>query len=466
MRLTQLSEAFIRSAAYERRFLHKNPWDLTMVVWIPLLTVLLIWWIFSQTQITNLPIGVIDQDNGPVANTAVRYLDASPTLSVRQMYYSAAEAEAAILQRDIYAVVIIPEDFSRNILSSKSAPLILQVNAQYGTHSGIIQTGVQAVAGTLSAGVEIQRLIKQGMAPSQAAIAYSPISIQRISLFNAATDYQQFLASTVIPALLHILAMVIGATTIGRELRDKQLGHWYGFIASAQAYDNLSGSISANISDSASANISGNLNNNVADNTVQKIAALSQPAAKLPNSTAKDNTNQKPVSTLPSVHMGVLLFGLLGKYFWPMLAYGLWSILALWLATPQESVASSAVFATYLGLLLLMMLSFWLGAIFTLGSFSLRMGLSATGFISAPSYAFAGVTFPYIAISDSAKHWSDALPLTHYLKLHIAQMQMQAPVAISLPILYGLAIATVVAMMLTALLTKRALAHPERWGAR
>ena len=64
MRLTQLSEAFIRSAAYERRFLHKNPWDLTMVVWIPLLTVLLIWWIFSQTQITNLPIGVIDQDNG------------------------------------------------------------------------------------------------------------------------------------------------------------------------------------------------------------------------------------------------------------------------------------------------------------------------------------------------------------------------------------------------------------------
>lgn len=460
MRLTQLSEAFIRSAAYERRFLRKNPWDLTMVVWIPLLTVLLIWWIFSQTQITNLPIGVIDQDNGPVANTAVRYLDASPMLSVRQRYYSAAEAEAAILQRDIYAVVIIPEDFSRNILSSKSAPLILQVNAQYGTHSGIIQTGVQAVAGTLSAGVEIQRLIKQGMAPSQAAIAYSPISIQRISLFNAATDYQQFLASTVIPALLHILAMVIGATTIGRELRDKQLGHWYGFIASAQAYDNLSGSISA------SASASGNVNNNVADNTVQKIAALSQPAAKLPNSTAKGNTNQKPVSTLPSVHMGVLLFGLLGKYFWPMLAYGLWSILALWLATPQESVASSAFFATYLGLLLLMMLSFWLGAIFTLGSFSLRMGLSATGFISAPSYAFAGVTFPYIAISDSAKHWSDALPLTHYLKLHIAQMQMQAPVAISLPILYGLAIATVVAMMLTALLTKRALAHPERWGAR
>lgn len=94
----------------------------------------------------------------------------------------------------------------------------------------IIQKSVQSVASTLSAGVEIQRLVKQGMAPSQAAIAYSPISIQRISLFNATTDYQQFLASTVIPALLHILAMVIGATTIGRELRDKRIGRWYAFI--------------------------------------------------------------------------------------------------------------------------------------------------------------------------------------------------------------------------------------------
>jgi len=229
MRLTEqngqrggLIGAFIRSACYERRFLAKNPWDLSMVVWIPLATVLLIWWIFSQIQITDLPIGVVDNDRGPVANTAVRYLEANPNLTVRQLYHSPAAVEAALLQRDIYAVVIIPEDFSRNISSIKPAPIVLQVNAQYGTHSGIIQTSVQSVIGTLSAGVEIQRLVKKGMAPSQAAIAYSPISIQRISLFNAATDYQQFLASTVIPALLHILAMVIGATTIGRELRENR----------------------------------------------------------------------------------------------------------------------------------------------------------------------------------------------------------------------------------------------------
>ena len=424
--------AFVRSAAYERRFLAKNPWDLSMVVWIPLATVLLIWWIFSNIQITDLPIGVMDNDRGPVANTAVRYLEANPNLTVKQLYHSPAAVEAALLQRNVYAVVIIPEDFSRNISSSKPAPIVLQVNAQYGTHSGIIQTSVQSVIGTLSAGVEIQRLVKKGMAPSQAAIAYSPIGIQRISLFNAATDYQQFLASTVIPALLHILAMVIGATTIGRELRDKQMGRWYDFIDNGQP----------------------DLTN------IQNSKAITALTSSEDDKTfAADNKPRK-------ASVSVLLFGLLGKYFWPMLAYSLWSVLALWLATPQQAVAISSIIATYIGLVILMMLSFWLGAIFTLTSFSLRMGLSSTGFISAPSYAFAGVTFPYIAISENAQHWSDALPLTHYLKLHIAQLQMQAPVAISLSIVYGLALATVIAMFIATLLSKRALAHPERWGAR
>ena len=429
MRLTKLGNAFLRSAAYERRFLAKNPWDLAMVVWIPLATVLLIWWIFSQIQITDLPIGVIDNDRGPIANTAVRYLEANPNLTVKQLYHTPAAAKAAILQRDIYGVVIIPEGFSRNISSSKPAPIILQINAQYGTHSGIIQTSVQSVIGTLSAGVEMKRLVKQGMPPSQAAIAYSPIKIQRISLFNVATDYQQFLASTVIPALLHILAMVIGATTIGRELRDKRIGRWYRFI------------------DGSRPNLILPSNNEFQSNAADKVS-------------------NRPLSTPTNVSVLVLIFGLLGKYFWPLLAYSIWSILALWLAAPQQSIAISALMVTYISLVLLMMLSFWLGAIFTLSSFSLRMGLSATGFISAPSYAFAGVTFPYVAISKNAQHWSDVLPLTHYLKLHIAQLQMQAPVIISLPIVYGLTLATLITMYLTALLSKRALAHPERWGAR
>ncbi len=435
----RLIQAFLRSAVYERRFLTKNPWDLAMVIFIPLIAAFMIWWIFSQTQITNLPIGVIDNDHSPTAGTLLRYLEASPDLMVAHTYHSPAAAKAAILQRDIYGVVTIPENFERDILSGKPSPIILQVNAQYGTHSGNIKKGVQSVAATLSAGVEIQRLVKQGMAPTQAAITASPIGIQRISLFNAATNYQQFLASTIIPALFHILAMVVGATTIGRELRDKQIGRWYRFIDTDN--QNLQSHDSTLANDSLV-----NTNNE--------------------NLEASNQLGDNRLKAHERVSLLVLLFGLTGKYFWPILAYSLWSILAIWLATYQHTIALSSIVITYICLVVLMILSFWLGAIFTLTSYSLRAGLSSTGFISAPSYAFAGITFPYIAIRDSAKYWADALPLTHYLKLHLAQLQMKAPMTVSLSIVYGLIVATIIAGLLAVLLTKRALAHPERWGAR
>lgn len=421
--------AFRRSANYEKQILTHNRWDFSLVFWIPLLVLFLVWWIFSRSQIVDLPIGIIDHDHGPVANTLVQYLDASPDLKVLKQYHSQEQAQQAILSREIYGVLVIPSDFQQRIVSAKPSPVILQVNAQYGTHSGIIQKGVQSVVGTISAGAEMKRLVKQGTATSQVTATYSPISIQRVSLFNASTDYQLFLASTVLPSLLHILAMIIGATTVGRELRDRKLDIWYDYIA--QITDTL------------------------------PSYYLTGPSSILANAKTPSPAHQKIKSSL-----WILIAGLNGKLIWPMLAYTLWAAVALTLAFELNPVSLLALALTYVCLILLLMASFWLGAIVTLVTFSLRIGLSSTGFISAPSYAFAGVTFPYIAINDSAKYWTDILPLTHYLKLHIGQLQMGAPLALSLPIVYGFVMATFVMLFLTALLTKRALNHPERWGAR
>lgn len=407
-RLLALLQVFWRSADHERRFLLRHRWDFAVMFWLPLLTVFVVWWIFSRAYIVNIPIGIVDDNNAPIGNTLIRYLDASPELSVTSRYPTTQAAHDAILARKIYGVVVIPSDFDKRISQGSASPVVLQVNAQYGTHSGIIQKGVQSVVGTLSAGVEMQRLTKQGAAASQVMQLYSPIHVQRINLFNTGTDYQQFLASTVIPALLHILAMVIGATTIGREIRDKTLYQW--------------------------------------------LDAITQDRRRLTN---PDKTR-----------IWTLIAALNGKFIWSMLAFTLWGAVALALAIDTHNASSGSWWLTFVAFLLLMMVSFWLGAIFTLNTYSLRMGLSTTGFVSAPSYAFAGVTYPYIAISDKAQYWSDMLPLTHYLKLHIAQLQMAAPVSASIGIVYGFILAVLGCMLLTVLLTRRALANPDKWGAR
>ncbi|MEG3002946.1 MAG: ABC transporter permease, partial [Comamonas sp.] len=58
---------------------------------------------------------------------------------------------------------------------------------------------------------------------------------------------------------------------------------------------------------------------------------------------------------------------------------------------------------------------------------SLRMALSGTGLLSAPAFAFSGVGFPLLAMTDSARGWALAMPYTHYARLQIEQWQMGAP---------------------------------------
>ncbi|MBP6562970.1 MAG: hypothetical protein KA214_05775, partial [Neisseriaceae bacterium] len=62
--------------------------------------------------------------------------------------------------------------------------------------------------------------------------------------------------------------------------------------------------------------------------------------------------------------------------------------------------------------------------------------------------------------------WAIILPYTHYARLQVQQFQMQAPVAYGLPTVLALTGAVAVFIPLCALLTRRALSRPEKWGGR
>lgn len=197
-----------------------------MVLWLPLASVLLTWWLFSPQQPHKLPIGVWDQDHSSVSRQINRFLDASPGLSVAEQFSDAREAEAALREGRVYAVVYLPYKLAQTLKNGQHADVVLNVNAQFGTHSGLIQRDVMTVVGTVSAGIQIKARSARGQAPQQAIDSFTPIKANTTPLFNVATDYQQFLGSMIMPALLHIFAMTAGAYTVGRELRDFGMRAW------------------------------------------------------------------------------------------------------------------------------------------------------------------------------------------------------------------------------------------------
>ncbi|AVO39954.1 ABC transporter permease [Simplicispira suum] len=220
--------SIVHSARREVWRLRQSSWDLAMITWVPLLAVALLWWIFSAGVPHDLPIGVQDEDHSALSRQLTRMLDATPGLHVARPVNGSLEAQAALRSTDVYAVVVVPRGISNDVKQGRVGEVTLLHNAQLGTHSGLIQRDVRAAVGTLSAGVELAARAKRGESALAARVSMDPIHTQLVGLFNVAGNYEQFLASALVPALLHILAMTAGAWAVGRELRDGSLRDWLG----------------------------------------------------------------------------------------------------------------------------------------------------------------------------------------------------------------------------------------------
>ena len=212
----------------EWRLLRARPWDWAMVSWVPLLTMALLCWIFAAGQPYRLPIAVWNEDPSALSRQLVRMLQATPGLEVRQHVLNRLEATDVLQRMDVYGVVHIPPHLERDVKRGAGGAVTLLHNAQLATHSGLLQRDVRQVVGTLSAGIEMQARARRGEPAQALRTRIEPVRTQLVALFNVSTNYEQFLAAALVPALVHILAMTAGAWSVGRELRDRTLCHWLG----------------------------------------------------------------------------------------------------------------------------------------------------------------------------------------------------------------------------------------------
>ncbi len=388
---------FRASAQREWRQLQHRRWDLAMVSWVPVLAVALIWWIFSAGLPNQLPIAVLDQDHSSLSRQLLRLLQATPGLKVLEHEVDPAQAAQSLRRGDVYAVLEIPRDFSQTIKRGEAAQVTLSHNAQFGTHSGLIQRDVRTAVATFSAGIEIAARNKRGVSVTAARVAIEPLRTSAITLFNAALNYEQFLAAALIPAVLHILAMTAGAWSVGRELRDGTVNQWLAPRASL----------------------------------TQVLAALA------------------------------------GKLLLPVVSLSLTGALGLaWVTWGRGWQPTGSLAWVVLALFVFLALSAALGALAAALSRSLRVALSATGFITAPAFAFSGVGFPLSAMPVLARWWAHAMPYTHYIQVQIGQLQMGAPLRYSLATVVWLTLATAGVALACALRLQRVSHDPNAWGKR
>lgn len=200
--------------------IRSDKWLLSCLTWLPVVLALLIWWIFSEGIARDLPIGVVALESSQLSRQLSRELDASPTLAIQTSYPSVAAAKQAMVEGSIYAYVVIPRHFERDIYQNNPPEVSVFYNSQYILVGKLINSAASRTLATFSAQVGSVKQLAKGNSTMTSAIGKAVTLRSQITpLFNKNGNYAQFLVSAIVPALWTIFIMVTTILVLAANLR-------------------------------------------------------------------------------------------------------------------------------------------------------------------------------------------------------------------------------------------------------
>lgn len=223
--LTRLSarQAVVASATREWNFLRGSPWDFALVTWVPCTCLVILAWLFSGGVPRGVPIAVVDDDHSAVSRSLTRALDAAPGIRVAAQPTDLRHAWSLARRLDVYAVVYVPANASRDGARTGSATILSYYNASHRVAAQTAIGDVNEVVQAVSRQVATTYVAQSRSLPG---VRQAPVVAQTTVLFNSARSYETFLLSLVLPAVILFGLALAVTSAFARELRDRSVVAW------------------------------------------------------------------------------------------------------------------------------------------------------------------------------------------------------------------------------------------------
>ncbi|PKM29192.1 MAG: hypothetical protein CVV07_11795 [Gammaproteobacteria bacterium HGW-Gammaproteobacteria-11] len=203
--------------------LRQQPWILALTLWLPPLVTLLFIAVFVTGSPQSLPVGVVDLDHSAEGRALQRELNAHPALDLRYPYPSAHEGSEALKHGEVLALLIIPPDFSRDLLRGTSPEVTAFYNSQYLLAGKFIASALSQTSFNFAAERGVALRLGQGQSLPQALAGAAPLRPQITSLYNPGMSYARFLVTSIAPAAWQILIVVSTVLLLAWRLQQAPL---------------------------------------------------------------------------------------------------------------------------------------------------------------------------------------------------------------------------------------------------
>lgn len=197
-----------------------RPIYILMLIVIPLISFALFWFIFQKGVVQNLPIAVYDQDQTSTSRQIKRMLDATSSLNISAEVSNFEEGKRLMLRDECKALVIIPRNLEKDVLSGLSPSIINYYNNEYLVVGSSISRSIETVVTTVSKTLNASVRLKKGEMAAEAMSHIEPVQTIAHTLFNPYLNYFYFFVGTLQPAMLQIFITVMTIFSVGSELKD------------------------------------------------------------------------------------------------------------------------------------------------------------------------------------------------------------------------------------------------------
>ncbi|CPR14433.1 ABC transporter permease [Brenneria goodwinii] len=178
--------------------------------------------VYANHSVWDLPVAVIDQDHSNASRQLMRDLDATPKIAVKT-YDNLPEAQRDLVLRKLFAVIILPLDLEKKILSGETITIPAYGDATNRLANGQIQQDVMAAWQQLLADYNRDLLLRSGFTDVQAQVILTPVVGQTVGLFNPGVSF----AAIIFPGLLVMLlqhSLLIACVRVSIALKSSPQG--------------------------------------------------------------------------------------------------------------------------------------------------------------------------------------------------------------------------------------------------
>lgn len=169
----------------------------------PLLYPLIFCYMYSNENVQNMPVAVVDESRCEASQRFIHKLDATPELTVAYRPASLAEARRLFEGHRVRGIFYFPRDFNTRLASLHTARIMVFADMSSFYFYKAVLSGGNAVLIDEMHTIELQRYEASGLTALEAGIQMQPVAMETVTAFNPTGGYGSFFLPALLLLVIH-----------------------------------------------------------------------------------------------------------------------------------------------------------------------------------------------------------------------------------------------------------------------